>query len=516
MAAANNNALGVSGVIVNSGGALQINDQIAVSNAISLAGVGVGSGALVGMGNSTVNGPIAVTSNATIASLGSSLTLNGPITKNNTVLTFGPGAGTVIVNGQISGGTVGDGLFNSDVVVYGTTVVASAANSYYGPTSVAGGGLLQNGAGIVNALPSATIVTVGSADNTTGTYDLNGTQQTVAGIQAAGANGGTITDNLGGAVLTVAPTGVNTYSGQLAGGLNLSMQGPGTLSLNGTANTYTGNTTVGGGVLQVANLGSGGANDSLGNGAANNGSGGLVINGGTLQYVGGSGGYQTAVYPRHGRRHDRRLGCGAGELQQQRGGELRGWRSGNADLGGEQRGRQQLPPGISDGVNGPTALVKAGPGTWQLSSNSLYNGTTQINGGTLLLNNITLGGVAAGSVTINNGATLGGIGFVNGQTFVNNGIVAPGLSNAFGTLSFSNAGQFSLTSQSTFDFAISGSSVNALNISGGLSIAGTANVNLLNATGLSGNYVLATFAGTSGLNSNDFISRPLRPGTVGW
>ena len=182
---------------------------------------------------------------------GGSITL-GTVTSNTLTVN---GANNSSYNGVIGGS-------GNLAVAGGGSLTLGGQSTFSGTAIVAGGGLLTpSGNGVLS--PNA-VVQVGSGDSTTGTVDLYGTQQTVAGIQAAGANGGTITDTQGGAVLTVNQAGSDVYSGQLTGGLGLNVSGGGTLSLTNGANSYGGATSINGATLQVASLASGGANDPWG------------------------------------------------------------------------------------------------------------------------------------------------------------------------------------------------------------------------------------------------------------
>ena len=62
------------------------------------------------------------------------------------------------------------------------------------------------------------------------------------------------------------------------------MAGPATLTLTGSANRYTGVTTISGGVLSVSTIAYGGLPSSIG--ASTNDPSNLVLAGGTLQYTG--------------------------------------------------------------------------------------------------------------------------------------------------------------------------------------------------------------------------------------
>ena len=143
-----------------------------------------GSQALVTSGTTIIDGPITLAGNATITNLGGTLILSGQINKTGVTLTMG-GPGLTIVNAPIVGNN--GGQFDSDYDVVGNVQINTPA-SYSGATNIFSGGRLSNG--VNNALPSGTIVNVGSTDNSNGSYDLNGYQQTVAAINTVGSGAG--------------------------------------------------------------------------------------------------------------------------------------------------------------------------------------------------------------------------------------------------------------------------------------------------------------------------------------
>ena len=107
-------------------------------------------------------------------------------------------------------------------------------------------------------LPAGTPVQLGSG----AVLDLNGISETVASLaDVTAGSGGTITSSLSGELtLTLAPAANTTtsYSGVLQNGsgtLSLVMSGSGTQILAGS-NTYSGGTTIKGGVLDITGTGS--------------------------------------------------------------------------------------------------------------------------------------------------------------------------------------------------------------------------------------------------------------------
>ena len=238
------------------GAALKLNGvSYTTAEALSINGTGIsGGGALVNTGTSTFAGAVTAATSATINAGGGTLTFTGGLVKNGTVLTL-TGGGTVNVNTTgISGASA-----NSDLVVDGTAVNLNVASSYNGPTFVYGGGTLQNG--IANALPTDTVLTLGEAtNNTAGTYKLNGYNQSIAGLNNAGSGSATVS-NGGGTDSTLTLTGTSSFGGQIQNGggvgtLALTVNASGkTVALSG-ANTYTGNTSIVAGVIELTGSGS--------------------------------------------------------------------------------------------------------------------------------------------------------------------------------------------------------------------------------------------------------------------
>lgn len=131
---------------------------------------------------------------------------------------------------------------------------------------------------------------------------------------------------------------------------------------------------------------------------------------------------------------------------------------------------------ISSAVGG--SLTKIGTGTLQLTNANTYSGGTNVNEGTLLLNNSTGSATGTGAIIVNANGILGGTGATTGTVNVNaTGTLAPG---SAGTESLSIA---SLTMQtgSTFAVEIGGNTAGAV-VNGYDQLIVNGTVNLNNAT----------------------------------
>jgi autotransporter-associated beta strand protein len=157
------------------------------------------------------------------------------------------------------------------------TLTLGGSNSYAGGTSIIGGRLVV---GITNALPTATVLTLGDAVGaSSGTLDLAGNSQTVAGLVAAntplvanqviGSSGASTVGTLTFAGGTNASTFGGTIEDGLTGGSGTTALAvaSGTLTLTGS-NIYSGGTSVTGGLLEITSASSLPAGTSLTIGAA--------------------------------------------------------------------------------------------------------------------------------------------------------------------------------------------------------------------------------------------------------
>lgn len=346
---------------------LGISGGITVANAISIDST-TGRETIVstGTGNNSLTGGITITgagnNSIFFANEQSSgnLTVSGGISGasyNNIFSLRGTQAGNVgFLNGSV---TLGSSAFFDNNGA--TSWTLNTAGSTWGQTLVRSSGNLILGANDALATGARVVFDVATS---TGGVDLNGFNQTVAGIETivtpTSGNGGRITN--GGSsdsLLTLARLSANrTFAGTITDGptnkVSLVMNSSGrTQTLNG-ANTYTGNTTVSAGTLLIGTAGS-------------------IANSGTISVASGATLNVSAVSG----------GWALGSSQTLKGS---GTVAGNATINGN------LQPGSSPGVltfNGTLTLASTANTTMEI------NGTTrgiQYDGIDMVSNALSYGG----------------------------------------------------------------------------------------------------------------------------
>lgn len=300
LAIRNASALGASGTItVTSGASLQLENNITVSRVLNINGNGFGNnGAIRSDGNNTISSTVQLDGSARIYSDNGTLTLSNATAVNGSGLTvtFG-GNSTITANGSLAMGSGGMTKFGNG------TLTLNAASTYTGTTTISTGtviptnmsafgtsgtivinssGTLQLQGGVTFARPielsSSGSSSIGgirslSGDNTitslitlTGNCRINSDVNTLTFTGANVITGTNQTLTLGGAGSMV----MNRAISHTTGGLTKTDAGTVTLNI---PNTYTGTTTVSGGILRY------GTNNIIATGDVN-------VNGGTLDIQG--------------------------------------------------------------------------------------------------------------------------------------------------------------------------------------------------------------------------------------
>ncbi len=290
--------------------------------------------------------------------------------------------GSVTVNtvtGYTFAGT-GSMKGGGNLTLAGGALTLNTINTYTGGTRINAGTTLTEG--VAGALPASGTVAVA------GTLDLNGFNQTIGALSDGAVSSGVVTSGLAGAVtLTAGAAASTTYSGIIqngAGAVALTKSGAGKLTLTG-ANTYSGVTSINGGVLAIN------ASGSLGDGSATNA---IALSGGTLESTGNT--YDLGV--------NRAITLtAAGTIQTDAGTlTISGAVTNGANLLTVAGAGNTMISGVIG--NGAGGLTKVGNGTLTLSGVNTYTGTTTINGGTVSIAN--LNNTGAGGITLNGGTLL--------------------------------------------------------------------------------------------------------------
>ncbi|MEA3209273.1 MAG: hypothetical protein QOE70_2330 [Chthoniobacter sp.] len=237
-----------------------------VINSLTLGestGLGSAGGVIIPAGSSLQldsGGLLAFSNNNGITGAG---TLTATNTFNRELIVHTVGSGTAL-NISTPIYSIAGGLTKAD----GGTLLLSAQENYLGNTTVNGGTLKLNGGNQTIFEPFATAPTPGSTAagissqvlqvNLGGTFDLNGNNQSVINFNSAGTlpgTGGTVTNSSGtAATFRTGQQANQTFAGSMTGNLNFVREGNNTFTLN-SPQTYTGSTTLTGGLTDLVDLG---------------------------------------------------------------------------------------------------------------------------------------------------------------------------------------------------------------------------------------------------------------------
>ncbi|MCE0496593.1 MAG: autotransporter-associated beta strand repeat-containing protein [Methylacidiphilales bacterium] len=427
------NVLGTSNVVVDSGAALDFSassaaNSLAIGGTLTVAG---GTGTTLGgsIGSTTTNAEINVTGAATVS--GSSLSVNiygitggngltgaTPATGTYTLITGGSGSAlngaTSTTIGNVynaSDFTVGTLTATSNAITVGITSNTNTPSNEYWVGGYSGGSnvwSIGNGTGTSNWSTSsttnaATSLTPGPGTvlhfNGTGNGEINGATQTSLGSNMS-INSIVVSDPAGlglvgdGFTLYLAYTGgitVNSGAGAVSLGSTISLQGAETWTNSSTNSlTITGLVFLHGNVLTLAGAGGTTFEGELSNPnlTVTNGAGAVNIQGPVI--FPGNGGSNTFT-----NNSTNTLTLSGSQVELASYGVANG-----STLTIAGTGNTTISDPIS-GVNAGSAIIQGGTGILILSGANTYAGGTEINSGTLAINNASA--LGSGVLEINGG-----------------------------------------------------------------------------------------------------------------
>jgi len=371
---------------------------------LQTGGLSFGNNAALSTGSLTIGDDTFLTSNANGRILTNNFSVSGDFALRDQFTLTLSGAGTLAVGNHNIGvdqalntltlsGVLSGASANLEKSGDGILVLANSGNTYGGATQVSDG-VLRYGA--VNAVPTGSATTVlagGFLDITAGGSSVTvgsiaGNSATTGGVVFTYATSGTATFTAGANNTSTAFGG--TIANNTGSTLNFVKTGSGALTLGGT-NLYTGNTVIEDGRIIVVNPLLGG--NALGS------SGSLILGGatlpGVLQLGDGSGAHDeslTSLATQGTSTTNRILGGNASASTITL--NLAGINTFAGNFGGGGLNENNLN------------VVKSGVGDLSVTGTglSIYNGTTTVNGGKLLMDTVGAFPTTTTSLTVADGA----------------------------------------------------------------------------------------------------------------
>ncbi len=416
----NTNALGnTSGTTVSSGAVLDLNGQaVANTAALTVDGTGIGAtGAIINSsGTASFGGQIDAAGTHSFSVGGTNnFSLNGEIGPGNNTLTK-VGSNTVTLGGTADNVNLSI-VANNGTLILGKT--SSGTVHALGSGLTIGGATVQLGGSGGDQIFDNSFVTINS-----GTFDLNGNSEA---IDALSGSGGSITNTAGSTTSTLtvgANNGSGTYNGTIVNGASntgivaITKNGSGSLVLTGI-NTYTGETDINAGTLDISGGSSTTSTVFVGNGLTTGTAATLLLTATapftftpTISVNPGNGSNRTI-----GGTNTSGVNTYSGMIEMN--GLLGENRSVylNAAVGGEVDFTNTISG--SNSTQNVTINSSGTGGTVRLAGNNTYTGTTTVNGGTLLVD-----GTITSDTTVNSGGALGGNGTITGNVEIKSGGLA--------------------------------------------------------------------------------------------
>ncbi len=461
-------------------GDARLNATGGVANNI-IVQTGTGSRAITGTGSGNFQGNIALNRDVALGSVsgaGQSITYSGDISGNGGITVGRVATGTASPTVTLSGNST----FTGKTTVESAILVVSSLNSVVGGSASSNLGApttIANGTISFSTVASSTLRYIGEGETTDRVIDMAGTTLGVT-LEQAGTGHLKFTSDLstsGNGNKTLALRGATEGTAEFAGTIAnstgttiISKQDSGTWRLSGL-NTYTGSTTIAGGVLEVTKLANANVASSIG--APTSTVGSTVLNGtGTLRYI-GTGDSTNRVFTIGG--------GGGGSLDASGTGAIVFANSSNSAFGsgnvayvlnliGVNTDNNTYAANQGNNGTGAFSITKSGTGTWVLSGNSTYTGPTTVSGGLLKITG-SLGNTA---VSVEDTATLSGSGSIGGAVTVNAGGTlspgnSPGIQNV-GGLVLNDGGHYNW--QMLDAAGIAGTGYDSYNLTGSLDLAG--------------------------------------------